>query len=232
MNSRDSVKNELLNYPEKALIFTGNLYRNCFCNQMTETAFSQIMSRLCKNGDVVRISKGIYCRPKKTRFGLTVPSDKEISEYYLCDNKGVAVGYNLYNSLGVSTQVSKRIEVFSSESDETLKQIRNITVYRYVLEYSNEVKSLIYLLELLYHFKTIEDINYSAYYRALKEFSKNYSDEAFFKIQAEIHYPKWTVAFLREVLDFYGIKNNLSKYLSDLSKYDVPEMEELYELAS
>ena len=57
--------------------------------------------------------------------------------------------------------------------------------------------------------------------------NSNYSEKAFDAVQKNIGYPKWTVAFLREVLDFYCIPNHLSKQLSALSDYRFPRMDEL-----
>ena len=66
--------------------------------------------------------------PKKTRFGTILPSDQEIVDLFTRQNNGVIVGYGLYNSLGVTTQVSKRLTAYSSLADEQLKQIGNVVV--------------------------------------------------------------------------------------------------------
>ena len=36
---------------------------------------------------------------------------------------------------------------------------------------------------------------------------------------------------MREVLNYYGVENNLNMYLSSLSEYKFPKMEEIYEIA-
>ena len=65
----------------------------------------------------------------------------------------------------------------------------------------------------------------------MESLSKRYSEKAFALVRKEIAYPKRTIAFLKKVLDFYHVSNSLSRYLSSLSDYRVPEMEELYETA-
>jgi hypothetical protein len=57
------------------------------------------------------------------------------------------------------------------------------------------------------------------------------SDETFRKVISTINYKKSTIAFLQEILNFYGKENNLNMYLSNLSEYKYPKMEELYETA-
>lgn len=170
--------------------------------------------------------------PKKTRFGTILPSDQEIVDLFTRQNNGVIVGYGLYNSLGVTTQVSKRLTAYSSLADEQLKQIGNVVVQKYDLDYTNEAKAVIRMMELLHHYKEIQDIDYSAFLRNAEDLSKQYTEGAFEVVQRVIGYPKRTVAFLREALNYYHVPNSLSKYLSALSNYRIPRMEELYEAAA
>ncbi|MBR1689451.1 MAG: type IV toxin-antitoxin system AbiEi family antitoxin domain-containing protein [Oscillibacter sp.] len=231
MKNRERILAEFQNAPENTLIMTGKLYREKFSEQMSEAAFTQAISRLSKSGELERISKGIYCRPKKTRFGTVLPSDREIVDLFTNQNNGVIVGYGLYNSLGVTTQVSKRITAYSSLAEEQLKQIRNVIIHKYDLEYTNEAKAVIRILELLHHYKEIQDIDYSAFLRSAESLSKQYTESAFDAVQKAIGYPKRTVAFLREALNYYNVPNSLNRYLSSLSNYRIPRMEELYETA-
>ena len=46
-----------------------------------------------------------------------------------------------------------------------------------------------------------------------------------------MRYQKKTISFLRNILNHYGVENNLNKYLSALSEYKHPTMEEIYETA-
>ena len=84
-------------------------------------------------------------------------------------------------------------------------------------------------MELLHHFYEIQDVNLEAMLRSIKRLSGEYSEAAFEAVQQTIKYPKRTIAFLREVLVFFNIPNNLNKYLSALSNYSFPKVEELYE---
>ena len=227
MKNREMVLAAFQKKPENTLIMTGQLYREKFATMMSEVAFAQIISRLCRNGEIERVSKGIYCRPKKTRFGMVLPSEREIVDLFTTGSNGVLVGYGLYNSLGVTTQISKRQTVYSSLAEEQLKQIGNVTIRKYELEYTPEVKSVIQLMELLHHYKEIQDVNIKAMIRSTEKLSREYREDAFEAVQKTIGYPKWTIAFLREVLNYHHISNNLGRYLSALSNYPIPRMEEL-----
>ena len=231
MKNREMVLAEFQNKLENTLIMTGQLYREKYASMMSEVAFAQIISRLCRNGEIEHVSKGIYCRPKKTRFGTVLPSEREIVDLFTAGSNGVLVGYGLYNALGVTTQISKRQTAYSSIAEEQLKQIGNVTIHKYKLEYTSEVKSVIQLMELLHHYKEIQDVNTAAMIRSTEKLSGEYNEDAFEAVQKTIGYPKWTIAFLREVLNYHHTPNNLSRYLSALSNYPIPRMEELYETA-
>ena len=231
MKLREQILGEFQKALENQLISTSALYKEKFSDQVSEAAFSKAVSRLCQSGEILRVSKGIYCRPKKTRFGFIPPSEKEILNLFVSENKGVVVKYSLYNSLGITTQIPKGYIVYSSVSEEQQKQIRNITVHKYNLVFNNQTQSIIKVLELLHDFKSIQNINLNAFLTNIELLCKQFNESVFESVIETIRYPKWVIAFLREALDYYHIKNTLEKYLSSLSSYNIPRMEEIYELA-
>ena len=87
------------------------------------------------------------------------------------------------------------------------------------------------MLEVLQNFEEIQDLNYASFVRFAKEFAETYHDETFATVIKEKRYQKRTISFLKEVLSYYGVSNNLSMYLSRLSEYKHPSMEEIYEAA-
>ena len=229
MKNREMVLIEIQKNQYNNLILTGKLYREKFSSKISEAAYAKIISRLFKSGEIERVSQGVYCRPKKTRFGTVLPSEREIVEAFTGGNSGVVVGYGLYNSLGITTQISKRQNAYSRIAEEQLRQIGNVTIRKYEMEYTDDVKSTIQMMELLRHYRDIQDINITAWMRSIERLSAGYNEKTFEVVQKTIGYPKWTIAFLREVLEFYQIPNSLNKYLSALSDYPIPKMEVLYE---
>ena len=87
------------------------------------------------------------------------------------------------------------------------------------------------MLELLHDFKTIQNINLNAFLTNIESLCNQFNESVFETVIETIRYPKWVIAFLREALDYYHIQNTLGKYLSSLSSYNIPKMEEIYELA-
>jgi hypothetical protein len=66
-------------------------------------AVSQTLSRLVKAGVLKRVSKGLYYRPRTTRFGQSRPSEIEIQALPI-HQKIVPAGISAANLLGFSTQ--------------------------------------------------------------------------------------------------------------------------------
>ena len=226
---REKVISEINKHLPNQPIMISKLYREKFSNYISEIAFSKLISRLYISGELERVAKGIYCKTNVSKYGKVPLSEKEIVDAYTKNDSGISVGYQLYNYLGVTTQVSKKYLVYSSLAEKQNINIGNVNIKKYNLIYNNKTKSIIYLLELLYNYGNIQDINISSYISEIKKLSKEYDENVFEVVQKEIRYPKWTIAFLHEILNHYQIPNNLNNYLSSFSKYNIPSLQELYE---
>lgn len=229
MQSNNIIKNTLSNFKENELIFASKLYKTTLYNQVSEAAFYKTLERMCKSGELVKIAKGTYHLPKVSKYGIVPPSEKEIISAFTKNGTGTIVGYSLYNALDLTTQVAKSIEVMSSTLENLTKTIRNVVVHQVQIDYTEDVKNMIHSLEVLQNYYNIQDINNLSFRKFTKKLADWYDEEIFKKVISAINYKKSTIAFLREILNFYDVKNNLNIYLSSLSEYKYPRMEEIYE---
>ena len=99
------------------------------------------------------------------------------------------------------------------------------------LTFTEEVTNLSHGLEVLQNYNSIQEINYSAFLNYTKELASTFDTETFEKIISVKNYKKSTISFLQEVLNYYSVENNLNEYLSTLSSYKHPRMEDIYEIA-
>lgn len=80
----------------------------------TEVAYFRALSRMVKAGKLVRLEKGKYYKPKKSRFGTLRPSETEIVKTFT-QRGGKTVGYltgnALYSQWGLTTQVPNKITI-------------------------------------------------------------------------------------------------------------------------
>ena len=225
------IRNALTHYSENELIFASKLYREHLSEHMTEAAYFKMLERMSNCGEIGKAAKGIYYVPNISKYGVVPPSDRQIVDAFTKNETGMVVGYSMYNSLNLTTQVSKTVNVLSSALDGFSKTIRNVSVKQVQLEYSDKVKSMISGLEVLQNFYDIQDIDYVAFIDFSKKIAAEYQDEIFEIVISKTSYKKSTIAFLREILRYYEVANNLEKHLSALSTYKHPRMEELYEIA-
>lgn len=231
MKGNPIVRNALAEFEANELIIASKLYKEKLSGQISEAAYYKTLQRMCESGELVKIAKGTYHLPKVSKYGIVPPSEKEIVTAFTENETGTVIGYSLYNALNLTTQIPKTITVMSSALEGLTKSIRNVIVYQVPLEFSKEITSMIHGLEVLQNFNSIQDINYQAFLKYSEQLAHSYNPEAFEEIVNTKTYKKSTISFLYEILNYYNVQNNLNKYLSALSEYKHPKMEELYEAA-
>ncbi|MCF0135575.1 MAG: hypothetical protein HUJ69_04045 [Lachnospiraceae bacterium] len=214
--------------PENELLEASVLYRQEL-STIPEASYYKTLGRMCKQGKLVHLSKGLYYRPMISRYGTVPISDAEIIRHYTQEGTGIVIGYPLYNRIGLTTQISKRVEVLSSNLTEQTKNVGNICVSSCFLEFNDESTPIIESLEVLQNYSKIEDINKEALAAYMTRFAKLYSDKTAVQVLQTRKYKKSTIAFLERFLNYHGIENTLNQFLSALSSYSLPEMEEFYE---
>jgi len=225
------VKNVIAEFKENELITASKIYREELSTQISEAAYYKTLQRMCEAGELVKIAKGTYHLPKRSRYGIVPPSEKEIVSAFTGNETGVVIGYHLYNTLDLTTQISKTVNVMSSSIEGATKTIRNVVVVQVPLKFSTDIKNMIQGLEVLQNFNNIQDINYPAFLIYTKKLATSFDPESFQEVMDAKPYKKSTISFLREILNYYKVENDLGKYLSSLSKYKHPRMEEIYEAA-
>lgn len=78
------------------------------------TAVAQALSRFTKAGELERLSKGVYYRPRETRFGKSRPNPAAVSKLASRHKTVFPAGTAAANLLGFSTQTPKRRELATS----------------------------------------------------------------------------------------------------------------------
>jgi len=231
LTSTQIINRTIEQIPQNELILASKLYTERLHGEVTESAYYKTLERMCKAGELCKIAKGTYYRPKASKYGIVPPSQKDIVAAFTEPDTGTVVGYSLYNSLKLTTQVAKTVEVFSSQLEQQTKNISNVLLRFCNLVYTPEVKGMIHMLEVLQNFSKIQDLDYKQFVLFCDTFTAVYDDEVFDEVSRQLRYQKRTISFLRNILMHYGVPNNLGKYLSSLSDYKHPTMEEIYETA-
>ncbi len=106
MNASDNAVRERILGLERGAIF----FPSDFDDIATDTAVRQTLSRMVKRGEIIRVSRGIYCYPRSNpAFGLDIipPSAEDIAQRVAERDKVkiIPTGDQALNQLGLSTQV-------------------------------------------------------------------------------------------------------------------------------
>lgn len=88
-----------------------------------EKVVSRALSAEEKKGNIVRLAKGMYLRPKNTRFGIVYPSVDEMVKAIAHRDKSMVqpCGMTALNMLGLSTQVPTKYTYLTLGSSRKLK---------------------------------------------------------------------------------------------------------------
>ena len=112
-----TLKQRIVAMPEDSILF-----RSDFPEYHIEFVGS-ILSELTTEGVLVRIAQGIYAKPRKSRFGMVLPSvDKIVQAIAARDNAEILPsGMTALNALGLSTQVPMNYTYLTTGSDRPVK---------------------------------------------------------------------------------------------------------------
>lgn len=213
--------------PKNTIIEVGVLYHERFSTD-SKVAFAKAIERMTKAGTILNLTRGVYYKPNYSSFGPIPLTDEAIAEFYMRDGHGIFIGYRLYNEKGITTQVGKTVEVLSDSLRGEQKCAKNVKVTKSNVEISTFTKPVIETMEILQNYEKIEDLNRKSLTSYMEKFALEYSEAATHEVIQKRKYKKSTIAFLKEFLDYLNVPNTLGQYLSELSTYKIPRVEELY----
>lgn len=195
MNYTKLVK-EYCNDNSDAIFDVSKLKNTEFAEVPYETLL-KILNRLVKP-----VSKGVYFIGEK-------PVDEELLfDEYVDDGKGMFVGYQLFNDVGISNYVDCKTEIYTNNIKSKQKTIGQYLMKRVDLEFDGDIVDLIALLEIIDVGYSMKGCDFMAYKKTVDMLLQSYSDSSFEKIVKAIHYKYSTIKQLSELLKANSIDNN------------------------
>ena len=162
----------------------------------------KILNRLEEEGLLSTISKGVYFIGEK-------PMDEElIFDEYVDDGKGMFVGYQLFNDVGISNYVDCRIEIYTNNIKSKQKSVGQYFLKKVDLEFDDDIVDLVALLEIIDTGYSMKGCDFMAYKKTVDMLLKSYSDSGFEKIIKAIRYKYSTIKQLSKLLESNNIDNN------------------------
>ncbi|PKA98744.1 hypothetical protein B0O79_2436 [Flavobacteriaceae bacterium MAR_2009_75] len=147
-----------INKLSKGYVFT---YMD-FMNEVTRReAIIKHLNRMAASGKINKLSKGKYFKPQETVFGTLLPDQHQIVKDLLEEDGklvGYITGYRVYNSLGLTTQVSSTIQIGKREIRPSFKRGRfRISFIKQKNTINKENIPLLRLLDAIRYIKKIPD---------------------------------------------------------------------------
>ena len=162
----------------------------------------KILHKLEEEGLLKPVSKGVYFIGEK-------PMDEElISDEYVDDGKGMFVGYQLFNDVGISDYVDCNIEIYTNNIKSKQKSVGRYLMKRVNLEFDDDIVDLVALLEIIDVGYSMRGCDFMAYKKTVDMLLQSYSDSGFEKIIKAIRYKYSTIKQLSELLEANSIDNN------------------------
>ena len=196
-------------------------------------AYFKALSRLAQSGQLIRLEKGKYYKPRTTRFGPIRPSESEIIKALTQKGDkttGYLTGNALYNRWGLTTQVPNTLTI-ARRTRLPEKELSGYKIKFTVRPFPFKEPDipLMQLLDALTDIQKIPDSSPEKVVPILAEkISKLQPPQVSRMVKLALEYPPSTRALLGALLETY-LPNRptdiLSKSLNPLTKYKLKGIE-------
>ncbi|ALO14740.1 hypothetical protein L21SP5_01076 [Salinivirga cyanobacteriivorans] len=225
MQVSDYIRNTISRLPI-SYVFT---YRDFNPDVNDREAIIKALNRMVAKGEIAKLSKGKYYKPKETSFGLVPPDQYQVVKDLLGkgDNlTGYLTGYSIYTKLGLTTQVSNTIQIGRNETRPTLQRgLYKISFVKQKNTITEKNIPFLQILDAIRFIKKIPDTTIDDACKRLFEIVKNSNEsDQIQMIRLAKKYPPATRAFLGAMLE--RVLGNravepLSKSLNPITKYKI-----------
>jgi len=179
-----------------------------------QKSVNKVLENLTKEGKIRRLSKGRYYKTKMTEFGELLPDSYQIVKDLLENNGkliGYMTGYQLFNELHLTTQVSAILQIGTMKDKKNVK--RGYYRIKFVKQWNTITKEnipLLQLLDCLRFFKIIPDAMPAESCRRLLHLLSELNDCQKSKIKKlALKYTPQTIALLGAILETHNPNENL-----------------------
>lgn len=151
----DRIKEVVRNTPEGVVLTIADFGVDPECQQ----ALVMALSRMVRGGELEKVSKGRYYKPKMSIFGALGPSQSEIAKDFLV-KRGRTVGYitgtSAFASMGLTTQITSSLLIGTAKYRRPVR--RGDTMISFLVQPNPITEENIPLLRILDAIRLIREI--------------------------------------------------------------------------
>jgi hypothetical protein len=193
-------------------------------------AVIKALNRMVAAGKIAKLSKGKYYKPETTPFGTLQPDRSQVVKDLLEENGktvGYLTGYSIYNSLGLTTQLSNLIQIGKNVVRPAFKRGQyTISFIKQNNIITKENIPLLQILDAIRYIQKIPDTTISKSCQRLTAILKDLPDtEKSTLVRLALKYPPSARALLGTLLDTIqadALSQPLYDSLNPITKYKLP----------
>ena len=227
MNITKEIKRKIATFSDD-YVFAASDFELGLQNQ---SAVVKALNRMTASGEITKLAKGKFYKPRKTQFGDLKPSAYQIAKDYIeRDGKliGYITGYSAYNALGLTTQISSYIQIGTNKSRRAVK--RDKYTISFILQQNTITKKNIEILRILDAVRFIREIPGTTPDEAcvrLKEIVKDLNEnQKAMLVRCSLKYTNYVRALCGAMLENIGCDDSLLEYvrksLNGVTNYYLP----------
>ena len=227
MNISKEIRKKIVVFPDD-YVFKASDFE---IESQNQSAVVKALNRMAASGEITKLSKGKFYKPRKTQFGELKPSAYQIAKDYIeRDGKliGYITGYSAYNALGLTTQISSYIQIGTNKSRRAVK--RDKYTISFIMQQNTITKKNIEILRILDAIRFIREIPATTPNEAcirLKEIIKDLNDEQKeMLVKCSLKYTNYVRALCGAILEDIGYDgislDSIRKSLNGVTNYHLP----------
>lgn len=227
MTISKAIKQKIITFPDD-YVFT---IADFDFKSQNQSAVVKALNRMAKSGEISKLAKGRFYKPRKTQFGELRPSVYQIAKDYIERNgklTGYITGYSAYNALGLTTQISSYIQIGTNKSRRSVK--REKYTISFILQRNPITRNNIEILRILDAVRFFREIPATTPDDAcvrLKEIIRNLSNEQKgMLVKCLMNYTNYVRALCGAILEDVGCDKNLLESirtsLNGVTEYRLP----------
>lgn len=175
----------------------GQVYRRSDLARHT-TAVDRYLDRLVKKNEVVKVSGGLYLRPKASAFGAVPPDEQSLVKTFLKDDRFLVNSFNNYNQLGLGlTQLYGHNVVYNYKRFGEFELGGKKFFFKRVPKFPYQLSKEYLLVDMLNNLKELAEDEVSVF-ENLKKNKENFDAKRVLSLAKEYGRPR-TKKFLDEV---------------------------------
>lgn len=223
MNTHEILKTSLSLLIPNTLYDSRTLYERYYQDIVSEVNYFKIISRFIEFNFLKSFSKGVFYLPKVGKNGMIPLSPLAIKSLVISSNEyGCEIGEVLYHQLKLTHQKPKTYRYYTSNLTEHKKTYGIATFHRLEVHFDGLTTLHIQFMDVLCNYDKLIHINKDQFLTIAQSFCKQFNQDIFLLLHKLIEYQKKDIAFLSQVLDYFGVEHKLSTLLSNRSLYKIP----------